>query len=100
MWAAYEFGSFSGIIRLSKLPATTLSPVPIHWRGRENGEGEMSFGEDCTGSLEFLGGGRIRGTINIYGDLEFAGRKVGPVASGSAIRFSEEWKEYNEEAYE
>ncbi|MCJ1425983.1 hypothetical protein MMC29_003884 [Sticta canariensis] len=104
VWGAYDFGQFSGILHLPQRPYhPSEDPLPFHWRGRENGEGEMSFGEDCFGEIAFLGGGKIEGRImNLYGDCGFTGmRRPGPtVAPRSANSMREEWEGYSEESYE
>lgn len=103
MWAAYDFGMFSGIIHIPERPYTSShEPIPCHWRGTENGEGEMSFGEHCTGAITFLGGGRIEGWLSLYGRCEFYGtRRDGPGnAPRTAASMRQEWDGYNEEEYE
>lgn len=48
------------------------------WRGQEEAEGEIYFGEDNWISLTFLGGGKIRGVMHWepLGTFEFVGKKV------------------------
>lgn len=80
-----------------------MEPIPLEWRGRENGEGEMSFGDDCCGEITFLGNGQIKGSLNnLYGErCEFEGVKVeegGTRRSAGSMRA--EWDGYNDEAYE
>lgn len=104
IWGAYDFGAFSGIIHLAQRPFfPSEEPIPLEWRGRENGEGEMSFGEDCFGEITFLGNGRIRGSLNnLYGErCGFEGTKVedgGAKRTAGSMRA--EWDGYNDEAYE
>ena len=103
VWGAYDFGMFSGILCLSQRPTVACGrPLPFHWRGRENGEGEMSFGDHCEGVLYFLGGGKISGHISLHGDVDFDGqRRQGPgAASRDAASMRDEWEGYNEDAYE
>ena len=103
MWAAYDFGIFSGIIHLPERPYTSSQEsLPCSWRGRENGEGEMSFGDRCTGAITFLGGGRIEGWLSLYGRCEFSGmRRDGPGnAPRTAASMRQEWDGYNDEEYE
>ncbi|MCJ1262686.1 hypothetical protein MMC22_002556 [Lobaria immixta] len=103
VWGAYDFGAFSGILHLPQRPSQpSEDPLPCHWRGRENGEGEMSFGDNCFGEIAFLGDGRIAGMLNVYGDCEFTGmRRPGPtVAPRPANSMREEWEGYNEASYE
>lgn len=103
VWGAYDLGAFTGILFLPTRPyQATHSPLPFTWRGRETGEGEMSFGQDCDGEISFLGNGRIEGWIGVYGLCAFEG--VRRVEGGTAVRAAgsmrEEWEGYNEEAYE
>ena len=104
LWGAYDFGMFSGVLLLPNRPlsASAENALPLTWRGRENGEGEMSFGERCTGEIKFLGGGRIEGWMSVYGQLEFTGmRRTGPGAPVRTARsMRAEWEGYNDAAYE
>jgi hypothetical protein len=103
LWA-YDFGMFEGIIHLPRRPYTaTDEQFEFTWRGRENSEGQTSFGHDNIGWLEFLGGGNIRGMINCYGQAMFEGRRV----SGSQTRserdarsMRSEWDGYNQQEYD
>ena len=104
IWGAYDLGMFSGIIFLPSRPwqASSNHPLPFTWRGRENGEGEMSFGHGCEGEIWFLGDGEIEGWISVYGRCEFRG--VRRAEAGTAVRpkghMKAEWDGYNEWAYE
>ncbi|KAL8833230.1 MAG: hypothetical protein Q9170_004394 [Blastenia crenularia] len=103
IWGAYDFGMFSGILYNPHRPyAASNTAFEIRWRGRENGEGEMSFGEDCSGTLSFLGDGRIEGWMNMYGECHFEGvRREGPGAPvRTAKSMRDEWEGYNEDEYE
>lgn len=104
IWGAYDFGAFSGIIYLAQRPFfPSEEPLPLEWRGRENGEGEMSFGDDCFGEIAFLGNGQIKGSLNnLYGKrCDFEGAKVDEGgARRSAGSMRAEWDGYNDEAYE
>ena len=102
IWGAYDFGQFSGILLLENRPhSASNEALPIKWRGREEGEGEMSFGDDCYGHIAFQGNGRITGMLNLFGDCEFFGkRQPGPrVALRSAASMRQEWESYNAHAY-
>ena len=45
LWGAYDFGMHSGIIHLPvRPPHSSFTPIPFSWRGRENSEGQISFG--------------------------------------------------------
>jgi len=102
VWCAYDFEAFIGIFLLDHRPVqASAEQIPVRWRGRETGEGEMTTGNTNRGWISFLGGGRIEGCLEIMGDFEFEGYKVegaGPMRSARSER--EEWESYNEEAYE
>ncbi len=103
VWGAYDLGMFSGILFLPDRPwQASNEPLPLTWRGRENGEGEMSFGDDCEGEISFLGNGIIEGWISVYGRCDFKGHRRHE--AGTAVRPARsmrlEWDDYNEEAYE
>ena len=103
VWGAYDLGMFSGIIFLPDRPRqASNTPLPFTWRGRENGEGVMEFGDDCEGEISFLGNGVIEGWISVYGRCDFEGRRR--EQAGTAVRTARsmrvEWEGYNEEAYE
>lgn len=103
VWGAYDLGMFSGILFLPDRPwQTSNEPLPFTWRGRENGEGEMSFGNNCKGEMYFSGNGNISGWINVYGQCCFTGTRR-PEA-GTAVRpariMRAEWEGYDEQAYE
>ena len=103
LWGAYDFGMFSGILHIENRPYESSDvSVPCRWRGRENGEGQMSFGNQCTGAITFLGGGRIEGWLSLYGRCEFYGtRRAGPgTAPRTASSMRQEWNGYNEDEYE
>ncbi|KAL8668406.1 MAG: hypothetical protein Q9168_006963 [Polycauliona sp. 1 TL-2023] len=103
IWAEYDFGMFTGILFIPQRPYSASNDTfQFQWRGRENSEGQMSFGDNCVGEISFLGNGRIEGWINLYGEARFEGvRQDGP---GTAIRSAkdmrEEWDGYNDEEYE
>lgn len=76
-------------------------------RAPSSGEGEdgewgrdIEFGEFCVGSLAFLGGGGIKGTINVFGDCEFSGVRMeeGKGKGRSVESMRREWEGYNEDA--
>lgn len=105
VWGAYDLGMFSGILFLPDRPwHASKEPLPFTWRGRENGEGEMSFGNGCQGEISFLGKGRVEGWINVYGNCAFNGVRragAGTVATTRPARSMKvEWEGYNERAYE
>ena len=103
VWGAYDLGMFSGILFLDQRPwQASDEPLPFTWRGSENGEGEMSFGEGCKGEISFLGNGRIEGWIGVYGRCSFEGERR--VEAGTMVRSArsmrDEWAGYNQGAYD
>ena len=103
IWGAYDLGMFSGILSLPHRPwQASDEPLPFTWRGRENGEGEMSFGDGCEGEVSFLGNGRVEGWIGVYGRCKFEG--VRRVEAGTNVRSArsmrDEWGGYNQVAYD
>jgi hypothetical protein len=76
LWASFHFGIVSGTIRASLPKNITVGMVcTFSWRGREEGEGEMTFGDENKGTLTFLGGGKIKGKMRWMGDFDFVGVK-------------------------
>lgn len=103
LWGAYDFGMHSGILHLPRRPYTASDErYEFRWRGRENSEGEMSFGDDNVGWIEFLGNGVIGGMINCYGEAMFQGRRVSGDQTRSerdARSMKDEWNSYNQREY-
>lgn len=103
IWGEYDFGMFAGILHVPERPySASGQELMFHWRGRENGENEMSFGDRCQGGISFVGNGRIEGWINLCGECFFKGtRREGPGAPiRSAVSMQDEWDGYNEDEYE
>jgi hypothetical protein len=103
IWGAYDFGMYSGILCMPRRPfQASEERFTFTWRGRENSEGQMSFGSSNHGWIQFLGGGRIRGMINCYGEASFEGRRVsaGTKSERNAQDMRNEWGEYNDQQYE
>lgn len=103
VWGAYDLDMFSGILFLPSRPwQASNETLPFEWRGRENAEGQMEFGDACQGVISFLGNGNIEGWISVYGQCDFTG--VRRPQAGTAVRTArsmrEEWEGYNEDAYE
>ena len=103
VWGAYDLGMFSGIICLPQRPRQASDELlPFTWRGRENGEGMMTFGHGCEGEISFWGNGYIEGWISVYGRYEFNGfrRSEAGTAVRSARDMRAEWDGYNQRAYD
>lgn len=90
-------------------PGKTAQPVcDFFWRGRES-SGESTFGESNTGSITFLGNGKIKGRMEWdLGNFDFVGKQVdfrGELA-GRPVRWEKlvslwkrEYRGYNWRAY-
>jgi hypothetical protein len=104
LWGAYDLGMFEGILRIPERPyAASTERFDFTWRGRENGEGETSFGPGNEGWIQFLGGGEICGMIGCYGQAMFEGRRVSGSQTKSerdARSMRNEWDGYNQENYD
>ncbi|KAI0340987.1 hypothetical protein BDW22DRAFT_373419 [Trametopsis cervina] len=106
IWATFDFGVVSGIMRCTALPVAVGESCTFYWRGREEGEGEMTFSDCNNGTITFCGNGRIEGTIagDLFKETPFSGT-VNSGASRNTIwaRYIPEWKEeyrgINEVAY-
>jgi hypothetical protein len=82
--------------------------VYLFWRGREP-SGESTFGKRNTGTITFLGNGKIKGRMESdLGKFEFAGKKIdiGGQLTGRAVKWEKRvtaWKRecrgYNSRAY-
>lgn len=102
MWGSYDFGAFEGVIFMPQRPMRpSFEMIPFEWRGRETGEGQIDYGEDCQGWIQFLGDGDIVGQINCLGDLKFRGQRISgnetnSVRTGADLQ--EEWDQLEEEA--
>lgn len=98
VWGAYDLGMFSGILFLPHRPwQASKEPLPFTWRGRENGECEMSFEHGCQGEISFLGKGHVEGWISVYGKCSFRGvRRTGAGAGTArpARSMRDEWEGY------
>jgi hypothetical protein len=63
----------------------------------------MSFNKNNTGSITFLGNGKIKGRMKWLGDFEFFGKEVvreRVVWPKSVPGWKSQWRGFNERAYE
>lgn len=104
VWAEYDFGNFTGIMHMPRRPySSSREKIPFHWRGREGGEGQMSFGPTNTGWVRFLLDHEIEGIINCYGNARFRGWKAGSPGSHDipdAATMQAIWDGYNQRNYD
>jgi len=102
MWGSYNFGAFEGVIFMPERPMRpSFETIPFEWRGRETGEDQIDYGEDCQGWIQFLGDGDIVGEINCLGDLKFRGQRISGNETNSVwtgAEFQAEWDEIEQEA--
>ncbi|KAF7337992.1 hypothetical protein MVEN_02023100 [Mycena venus] len=106
LWGQFDFGIISGIIRSTTLPVQVNDSMKFFWRGREDGTGESTFGPENVGTIEFLGAGKFKATMNwdAGGNFEFAGTKLegaqGTLSSRSLREWKTTWRSINPRAYE
>lgn len=97
LWAAFNFGIISGVIRSSDAPPKTIGDkIHFDWRGRESGEGEMTFGDRNKGAITFLGDGKIhaRMTGDLCSKFEFFGKQCAVKENiGDPVEKVSEWKQ-------
>jgi hypothetical protein len=107
LWGAFEFGVISGVFKTIAGPPSDLGNItPFKWRGREEGEGEMTFGKENKGTITFLSNGRVKGSIDGSflgkGKATFAGTLVqGSLLSNEDVEtWKQEWRGINPRSYE
>ena len=104
LWGAYDFGMFTGILNMARPFTASNNRIEFAWRGRENSEGEMSYGNHNKGWIKFLGDGELEGMISVYGgEAKFSGTRVSGTetrSERSSWSMKEEWDGYNSFNYE
>lgn len=77
IWKSYDFGMFHGMMHLEKRPwSSSYKKVWFTCRERNESEGEMSFGPNCTGWIQLYGEGRNCSQLNCYGNARFSGQRI------------------------
>ncbi|VDB97876.1 unnamed protein product [Peniophora sp. CBMAI 1063] len=106
LWGSFDFGIVKGIIRAGAPPTTVGATVAFKWRGHEQGEGQMEFGEENKGTLTFLGNGKIRGTMVGGFMSEFVFSAIQDRESLRSVvwnmhvkEWKEEWRGINDRTY-
>ncbi|KAI0181492.1 hypothetical protein GGR52DRAFT_524821 [Hypoxylon sp. FL1284] len=104
LWGRLDLGVVEAVLRLPQRPYQPAADerLRLRWRGREL-EGPMLYGDDNTGHLRFLGGGRVDGCIDFLGGLRFRARRVpgqGTRSEADARDLRREWDGYNEREYD
>jgi hypothetical protein len=114
LWGSFEFGVVTGVFKTTAGPPSEVDPesdasftARIKWRGYEQGEGQMTFGNNNTGSITFSGGRprRVEGVLNgsflSQGKATFAGTAVpNMVVMDKALKdWKVKWRSINDRAY-
>ncbi|KAH7307963.1 hypothetical protein B0I35DRAFT_483258 [Stachybotrys elegans] len=104
LWGRFDLGIVSGVLKLPSRPwDSSHEELEFLWRGREN-EGPIIYGDDNTGSIAFLGDGKIQGQIYTqFGNWGFRGLRVASQGTASRISSWEMkrlWDQHSEEEYE
>lgn len=105
LWGSFCAGIVSGIIKsVEKAPTASGTSLNFFWRGSEV-DGPITFDESNIGTIVFLGGGQIKGTLagELFKECEFTGKKVEGlrVAWKKRVRgWKDEWRRYNWSRYE
>ncbi|VDB97868.1 unnamed protein product [Peniophora sp. CBMAI 1063] len=108
LWGNFDFGVISGIIRGGMPPRDVGDTVTFLWRGREQGEDQMTYGPNNTGTLTFLGDGKIRGNMTggFIGKVDFscapnpAYARRAIIWSKSVKSWKERWRGMNQRAHD
>lgn len=103
LWGSFELGCVRGILNLPQRPyQPSYDPLDFIWRGREDGLGKISFGNNHRGHMKFLGDGRIEAEIDDY-DIVFTGRRISGGNTRSEIDAASmraEWDSYTYELFD
>ena len=104
LWGSFKFGVVTGIIRCGAPPDTVGETVAFEWRGYEQGEGEMEYGPENTGTITFLANGKICGTMEggFMTTFTFSGVRVqeSQVWVTHVKKWKDQWRGINERSYE
>ncbi|KAI8958854.1 hypothetical protein F5Y11DRAFT_25536 [Daldinia sp. FL1419] len=102
LWGRFDFGIVSGVMRLPQRPwQSSTDWLSFTWRGQEL-NGPIIYGDDNTGSIRFLGGGKIEGSLD-WMSIPFEGSRLVGQGTRSEVdinRMRAEWDGYNEDEYE
>ncbi|KAI0900959.1 hypothetical protein F4806DRAFT_175913 [Annulohypoxylon nitens] len=100
LWGSFELGCVRGILNIPQRPyRPSYDPLEFIWRGREDGLGKISFGNNHRGRMKFLGDGRIEAEIDDYG-IVFTGRRTSGDNTRSKIDAASMRAKWNSYTYE
>ncbi|KIW65037.1 hypothetical protein PV04_07324 [Phialophora macrospora] len=102
LWGSFHIGSKEGVLCMDDIAGIASGQaVSFGWRSEDQHDGFMKFGRGCDGTMEFDGGGWIRGHFHglMYGeDVEFVGNLVNE--EGLDVREMKHiWDEFPRKAY-
>ncbi|KAK4631194.1 hypothetical protein CLAFUW4_02385 [Fulvia fulva] len=102
IWGSFELGWYGGTIKIDQI--ATNRAVCFGWRARDHEKpGNMRFGKECVGEMEFFGDQEVRGVFhNLLPEaVHFEGkRRAGPLWSGKSVyAYEKEWEGFPKEAY-
>ncbi|KAI0084378.1 hypothetical protein BDY19DRAFT_971529 [Irpex rosettiformis] len=77
LWASFDFGIITGVMRCSKPPRHIGELCTFTWHGEESSEGQMMYDNAQKGSITFLGNGNFKGVIEggFFGKAQFVGTR-------------------------
>lgn len=95
LWASFDFGIVTGVMRCSNPPTAVGGTCTVTWRGEESSEGQLLYGDSQKGTITFLGGGRFKGVMEgaFFGKAQFEGRRNEDAATNHAVDvYVKDWK--------
>lgn len=106
VWGEFNFGAFEGYLCSTSIDQTARK-INFHWRGRETGEGESTFGDNNTMAITFLNDktfeGDVKGDMLSHCDItgrRHVGRFQDEVFQEHVERWQDEYEGLNEDNYE
>ena len=106
LWAYFDFGVLSGVMRCSKPPSLVGDSCTFTWHGTESGEGQMLYDKAQRGTITFQGNGRFKGFIEggFFGKAQFVGTRNAEASFNRVwCMYVKQWKatyrSINESAY-
>ncbi len=99
-----NFGLLEGYLRSTRSIAQILSlsaeDIVCTWRGRESGEGEMTYGSDHRIEISYSSTDLLSGTMtSAYGTFEFVGQRTDEDAAESMKSMKMGYRRINDKAY-
>jgi len=102
MWGGFHFQVASGVMRGGPPPQKVGDSWDFEWRGNDEGEGDVicEFNDEGAprGTITFLSGGKLKGTMEggFLEEFEFTGRKLKTPVGAKAVKgWKERWRTTN-----